>query len=172
MATMQDYSKIETLLEKYYDGASSPEEELILHLALLDLPMEDPLRRELAVLEGLMSTALATPQGKKRWRLKVTRRATGIASVAAAGVLLFWGISRYQHQAGQSYINGEPIAQEEVNRQAQMAFRTLAENLNSGLEAREKAVLQLSATNESLESLWHEATDTYEEEAVPFVLDY
>ena len=48
---------LQELLDRYWEGETTPEEELRLHLLLLGQPKESRYRQELAVIEGMMAEA-------------------------------------------------------------------------------------------------------------------
>ncbi|MFC2270295.1 MAG: hypothetical protein ACFNJO_04930, partial [Porphyromonas endodontalis] len=48
---------LEELLRKYYDGSTSPEEEVSLYISLLEEPEDSPHRPDLIAMEHMMMAA-------------------------------------------------------------------------------------------------------------------
>ena len=49
--------QLEELLRKYYDGSTSPEEEVSLYISLLEEPEDSPYRPDLIAMEHMMMAA-------------------------------------------------------------------------------------------------------------------
>ena len=57
---------LEELLRKYYDGSTSPEEEVSLYISLLEEPEDSPYRPDLIAMEHMMmAAAQLSLQGQK-----------------------------------------------------------------------------------------------------------
>ncbi len=145
--------ELEQLLQRYYAGDTTPEEELLLHLALLDEPEGSPWAKHLRVIESTMAAASHIKSFQTNPRIIRFRRiSVGVASVAATIVALTLAVPRIQHEP--SLRNGEPIAQEEVNKHAQQAFDMLASSLEQGAEQCDFLEAKLDETNTIMEATW------------------
>ncbi len=147
-----------TLLEKYYEGITSPEEELILYLKLLDEPAESPYQKDLKVLEAMMVSAEGVPETKtlekkattlsffsspKRWAI-----AAILPLLLVIGTYLLFNPSLNE----QSFRNSTPIAQEEVNQHANMAFELLNDCFESSSNEYYRASERLHEANGFIEA--------------------
>lgn len=160
---------IDDLLSKYYSGASSPEEEISLYIALLEEPEDSPYKQDLKVLEGLMMVGeilstedalqeSALPQhaiakrGVKRWF--VSKYIWSVAASLALLLVIGTSISLWNDQpeeAQGSWRNAQPIDQEEVNKEALRAFGLLDECLSAGSVHYVKAQSTIEEASDLLE---------------------
>ena len=112
---------IDQLLERYYDGTTTPDEEFVLYLALLQEQPGSPYYADRMLLEATLQRAAtetrsAAPAPTPRWRVWVRKYAVAAAVllIGGVGVSVFqWG--RNSRQAELSLRNGQPIPQEQVN---------------------------------------------------------
>lgn len=157
---------IEQLLERYYDGLSTPDEEFVLYLALLQEEPGSPYYADRMLLEATLQRAAsqtksATPAPTPRWEIWVRKYAVAAAVliVGGVGVSVFqWG--RNSRQAELSLRNGQPIPQEQVNEYTLDAFTKLGD------------CMQLcSEQNEEIGQLFGRLQDSYQSsmEKIPFV---
>lgn len=145
---------LKQLLEKYYDGETSPEEELVLHLALLDEPDNSTSRRHLSVLEGMMAVA---PKARPRhFKLHLGKSFYSVAASFTALLLVAGSFFLFFEKHEPSLLNGEPIAQEEVNRQAEEAFGLLSSCLDASVSQREMFETKIGETDHLLEATWQQ----------------
>lgn len=121
-------NELAALLNKYYDGNTTPDEELLLHLALLDEPENSPFRADLMVIECSMQAAEIAKKPKFKIHFKKILWRT-VASVAACFILLGGGYT-YLRIADPSLKNGKPMSHEEVALQAQQAFEMLSNSFS------------------------------------------
>ena len=121
-AVKAEQRSLDELLARYWEGETTPKEELLLHLALLDQPEDSPYRKDLEVIEEMMAVA---EQVKRQPILFRLRRPIAIAASVTA-LLVGGGYAvTALHKAGQSTLNGEPLYQAEVDAQAERAYRML-----------------------------------------------
>lgn len=157
---------IEQLLERYYDGLSTPDEEFVLYLALLQEEPGSPYYADRMLLEATLQRAAsqtksATPAPTPRWKIWARKYAVAAAVliVGGVGVSVFqWG--RNSRQAELSLRNGQPIPQEQVNEYTLAAFTKLGD------------CMQLcSEQNEEIGQLFGRLQDSYQSslEKIPFV---
>jgi hypothetical protein len=145
---------LQELLDRYWEGETTPEEELRLHLLLLGQPKESRYRQELAVIEGMMAEA----EQLKPKTLKFHLRQYLI--VAASAIILLGGSGYLTHslrKMNQSTINGVPLYQADVNDQAERAYRMLHDCFQESITQREALYQHLNETdnliNASLDQL-------------------
>ena len=157
---------IDQLLERYYDGLSTPDEEFVLYLALLQEEPGSPYYADRMLLEATLQRAAsqmksATPAPTPRWKVWVRKYAAAAAVliVGGVGVSVFqWG--RNSRQAELSLLNGQPIPQEQVNEYTLDAFAKLGD------------CMQLcSEQNEEIDQIFGRLQDSYQSslEKIPFV---
>ena len=157
---------IDQLLERYYDGLSTPDEEFVLYLALLQEEPGSPYYADRMLLEATLQRAAsqtksATPAATPRWKVWVRKYAAAAAVliVGGVGVSVFqWG--RNSRQAELSLLNGQPIPQEQVNEYTLAAFTKLGD------------CMQLcSEQNEEIDQIFDRLQDSYQSslEKIPFV---
>ena len=157
---------IDQLLERYYDGLSTPDEEFVLYLALLQEEPGSPYYADRMLLEATLQRAAsqtkrATPAATPRWKVWVRKYAAAAAVliVGGVGVSVFqWG--RNSRQAELSLRNGQPIPQEQVNEYTLTALTKLGD------------CMQLcSEQNEEIDQLFGRLQDSYQSslEKIPFV---
>lgn len=156
---------IDQLLDAYYRGETTPEEEMDLLILLVENKQDPRYAADCKLLLGALAGVLPTsdstpaaPQARPRWRF-LSRRAG--YSVAAAACLLFFGVGIYRLSLPSSefgpitgpeisYCNGENLSQEEVDRYAQKALYQLVQFVDSHSECEDKvseafSILQRSA---------------------------
>lgn len=147
-----DYQQLEKLLNRYYEGDTTPEEEILLYLALLDEPQDSPLKKDLFVIESMMHVASSmqksTNKPKKIFSKK--RLYLAIASVAAALTIGIVGNLPTTRDTN-SYMNGEPLAQEDVTLHAEKAFGMLANCLKESAHQSDIVETKLKKTGQILD---------------------
>lgn len=157
---------IDQLLERYYDGISTPDEEFVLYLALLQEEPGSPYYADRMLLEATLQRAAsqkkrAMPAPTPRWKVWVRKYAVAAAVliVGGVGVSVFqWG--RNSRQAELSLRNGQPIPQEQVNEYTLAALTKLGD-----------CVELCSEQNEEIDALFGRLQDSYQSslEKIPFV---
>lgn len=135
--TKMSKEQLTALLDKFYDGSTSPEEELVLYLKLLDEPEGSPYQTDLKVLEGLMNgAALVSHETAPSTRrvLHFFPKVRRWAVAAAVPLLIGVGTYNFLHRRGgeTSFLNQRALHQEEVDRHAAMAFSLLDDCLEAG----------------------------------------
>ena len=163
-AVKAEQRSLDELLARYWEGETTPKEELLLHLALLDQPKDSPYRKDLEVIEEMMAVA----EQVKRKPILLRRPIIAIAaSVTALLVGGGYAVSAL-HKAGQSTLNGEPLYQAEVDAQAERAYRMLYDCLQESQSQCNSVYAQLDETddliNESLNKLTTYTTAMYADE--------
>lgn len=157
---------IDQLLERYYDGSTTPDEEFVLYLALLQEEPGSPYYADRMLLEATLQRAATqtqstAPAPTPRWKVWVRKYAVAAAVllIGGVGVSVFqWG--RNSRQAELSLRNGQPIPQEQVNEYALAAFTKLGD------------CMQLcSEQNDEIDELFGRLQDSYQSsmEKIPFV---
>ena len=84
---------LEELLRKYYDGSTSPEEEVSLYISLLEEPEDSPYRPDLIAMEHMMMAAaqLSLAEQKEQATQEVRYKSVGALSRNIFGLpLLPW----------------------------------------------------------------------------------
>lgn len=163
---IQSSHDIDQLLERYYDGLSTPDEEFVLYLALLQEEPGSPYYADRMLLEATLQRAAsqtksATPAATPCWKVWVRKYAAAAAVLIVGGVgvsVLQWG--RNSRQAELSLRNGQPIPQEQVNEYTLTALTKLGD------------CMQLcSEQNEEIDQLFGRLQDSYQNslEKIPFV---
>ena len=157
---------IDLLLERYYDGLSTPDEEFVLYLALLQEEPGSPYYADRMLLEATLQRAAsqaksATPAPTPRWKIWVRKYAAAatVLLIGGVGVSVFqWG--RNSRQAELSLRNGQPIPQEQVNEYTLAALTKLGD-----------CVELCSEQNEQIDQLFGRLQDSYQSsmEKIPFV---
>lgn len=144
---IMDNEQLKEQINRYYAGETSPEEEILLHLALLDEPQDSPLKKHLFVIESMMAVAGAAQQSPSS-RARTLRRTLylSVASVAAALAVLLWVRNPFATPT-HSYLNGVPLSQEEVTQHAEDAFGILASSLEESAYHSEVLEAKLEKTN-------------------------
>lgn len=164
-AVKAEQRSLDELLARYWEGETTPKEELLLHLALLDQPKDSPYRKDLEVIEEMM--AVAEQVKRKPILLRLRRPIAIAASVTALLVGGGYAVSAL-HKAGQSTLNGEPLYQAEVDAQAERAYRMLYDCLQESQSQCNSVYAQLDETddliNESLNKLTTYTTAMYADE--------
>lgn len=164
-AVKAEQRSLDELLALYWEGETTPQEELLLHLALLDQPEDSPYRKDLEVIEEMM--AVAEQVKRKPILLRLRRPIAIAASVTALLVGGGYAVSAL-HKAGQSTLNGEPLYQAEVDAQAERAYRMLYDCLQESQSQCNSVYAQLDETddliNESLNKLTTYTTAMYADE--------
>lgn len=164
-AVKAEQRSLDELLARYWEGETTPKEELLLHLTLLDQPEDSPYRKDLEVIEEMMAVA---EQVKRKPILFRLRRPIAIAASVTA-LLVGGGYAvTALHKAGQSTLNGEPLYQAEVDAQAERAYRMLYDCLQESQSQCSSVYAQLDETddliNESLNKLTTYTTAMYADE--------
>lgn len=158
---------LEELLRKYYDGSTSPEEEVSLYISLLEEPEDSPYRPDLITMEHMMMAAAqlslqgqkeqATQEVKvqKRWRIIPKHIWTAAAALA---LLIAIGTSIWQPstEPNGSWRNTRPIDQEEVDREMARAFGLLDDCLSAGNEHYTKAHSTLEEVSNFLDASYQQ----------------
>ena len=157
---------IDQLLERYYDGLSTPDEEFVLYLALMQEDSGSPYYADRMLLEATLQRAAsqtksATPALTPRWKIWVRKYAAvaAVLLIGGVGVSVFqWG--RNSRQAELSLRNGQPIPQEQVNEYTLAALTKLGD-----------CVELCSEQNEQIDQLFGRLQDSYQSsmEKIPFV---
>lgn len=164
-AVKAEQRSLDELLTRYWEGETTPKEELLLHLALLDQPKDSPYRKDLEVIEEMM--AVAEQVKRKPILLRLRRPIAIAASVTALLVGSGYAVTAL-HKAGQSTLNGEPLYQAEVDAQAERAYRMLYDCLQESQSQCSSVYAQLDETddliNESLNKLTTYTTAIYADE--------
>lgn len=164
-AVKAEQRSLDELLTRYWEGETTPKEELLLHLALLDQPKDSPYRKDLEVIEEMM--AVAEQVKRKPILLRLRRPIAIAASVTALLVGGGYAVTAL-HKAGQSTLNGEPLYQAEVDAQAERAYRMLYDCLQESQSQCSSVYAQLDETddliNESLNKLTIYTTAIYADE--------
>ena len=164
-AVKAEQRSLDELLAHYWEGETTPMEELLLHLALLDQPEDSPYRKDLEVIEEMM--AVAEQVKRKPILLRLRRPIAIAASVTALLVGGGYAVTAL-HKAGQSTLNGEPLYQAEVDAQAERAYRMLYDCLQESQSQCSSVYAQLDETddliNESLNKLTTYTTAMYADE--------
>ncbi len=164
---MTTTSQLEELLRKYYEGATSPEEEVSLYLSLLEEPQDSPYRPDLLAIEQIMMAAAqlslqkqekpATQEVKvqKRWRI-IPKPILTVA--AALALLIAIGTSIWQpaSEPNGSWRNTRPIDQEEVDREMARAFGLLNDCLSAGNAHYTKAHSTLEEVSSLLDASYQQ----------------
>lgn len=159
---------LEKLLERYYEGDTSPQEEILLHLALLDEPLDSPFKKDLFVLEHMMKGAQQISNKKKTEIFLFQKRFyIPLLSVAASVLLLLFFFIPSTKQK-KSYINGVPLAQEEVEKHANEAFDMLFSSIEEGASQCNFLEAKLERTNNILDHSFENMQDPIEDS--PFIL--
>ena len=164
-AVKAEQRSLDELLARYWEGETTPKEELLLHLALLDQPKDSPYLKDLEVIEEMM--AVAEQVKRKSILLRLRRPIAIAASVTALLVGGGYAVTAL-HKAGQSTLNGEPLYQAEVDAQAERAYRMLYDCLQESQSQCSSVYAQLDETddliNESLNKLTTYTTAMYADE--------
>lgn len=164
-AVKAEQRSLDELLARYWEGETTPKEELLLLLALLDQPEDSPYRKDLEVIEEMM--AVAEQVKRKPILLRLRRPIAIAASVTALLVGGGYAVTAL-HKAGQSTLNGEPLYQAEVDAQAERAYRMLYDCLQESQSQCSSVYAQLDETddliNESLNKLTTYTTAMYADE--------
>ena len=157
---------IDQLLERYYDGLSTPDEEFVLYLALLQEEPGSPYYADRLLLEATLQRAAsqtksAAPAPTPCWKVWVRKYAAvaAVLLIGGVGVSVFqWG--RNSRQAELSLLNGQPIPQEQVNEYTLEAFAKLGDCMEL-----------CSEQNEEIDALFGRLQDSYQSsmEKIPFV---
>ena len=164
-AVKAEQRSLDELLARYWEGETTPKEELLLHLTLLDQPEDSPYRKDLEVIEEMMAVA---EQVKRKPILLRLRRPIAIAASVTALLVGGGDAVTALHKAGQSTLNGEPLYQAEVDAQAERAYRMLYDCLQESQSQCNSVYAQLDETddliNESLNKLTTYTTAMYADE--------
>ena len=157
---------IDQLLERYYDGSTTPDEEFVLYLALLQEEPGSPYYADRMLLEATLQRAATQTQSTAsaptpRWKVWVRKYAAvaAVLLIGGVGVSVFqWG--RNSRQAELSLRNGQPIPQEQVNEYTLAALTKLGD-----------CVELCSEQNEQIDQLFGRLQDSYQSsmEKIPFV---
>lgn len=160
---MMTKEKLPHLLDKFYAGASTPDEELLLYLTLLDEPADSIYQADLRVVETLFaeahqlhSKAIALPPLKKAGNRAYMFKKYAVA--AALPLLLTLGAMGIYRSISEerSFRNDTYIAQEEVDRHAQRAFSLLNDCLESGYSSCAKAQSALNDASYFIETSYQQ----------------
>ena len=156
---------LEKLLRKYYDGSTSPEEEVSLYISLLEEPEDSPYRPDLIAMEHMMMAAaqlsLAEQKEQATQEVKVQKRWRIIpkhiwAAAATLALLIAIGTSIWQPEPNGSWRNTRPIDQEEVDREMARAFGLLDDCLSAGNEHYTKAHSTLEEVSNFLDASYQQ----------------
>lgn len=150
---MKDQYSIDQLLARYYDGATTPEEEIVLHLLLLEEGEQGAHATDLAALEAMMgaATQAAKPKVKPigRFLWPALSMAAAFAFAMALSPQLFSPKATPSEEV--SHVNGIPIGQEQVDRHAIEAMHLLETYFTATHEAQIEANQQLQHLNNRLD---------------------
>lgn len=157
---------IEQLLERYYDGLSTPDEEFVLYLALLQEEPSSPYYADRMLLEATLQRAAsqtksAKPAPTPRWKVWVRKYAAAAAVLIVGGVgVSFFQWGRNSRQAELSLRNGQPIPQDQVNEYTLAALSKLGDCMEL-----------CSEQNEEIDQIFGRLQDSYQSsmEKIPFV---
>ncbi len=141
---------IDQLLERYYDGTTSPDEEFVLYLELLKESPQTPHYADRMLLEATLQRAssqtiinegsLLNLQAPSRWQLWIRKYGVAAAVLITGGVglslLSQWG--QDSRQAELSLRNGQPIPQEQVDEYTLAAFSHLSDCVQRCSEQHEE----------------------------------
>lgn len=172
--------QIEQLLHSYYEGQSSPQEELKLYLMLLEEPDNSPYGADRMLLEASWAVGVPNeelfPEKRHKVRgagnLKVLFNsyyrnvAKYVAAAAVVGSVVV-GASLYKNRGAShtgaypltgdvSHVNGNPIEQEEVNRYALQALSTLVHCCEVQAQGTEKIESVLSNVHDNVQRSFYD----------------
>ncbi len=163
-AVKAEQRSLDELLARYWEGETTPKEELLLHLALLDQPKDSPYRKDLEVIEEMMAVAEQVKRKPILLRRPIIAIAASVTALLVGGGYAVTAL----HKAGQSTLNGEPLYQAEVDAQAERAYRMLYDCLQESQSQCNSVYAQLDETddliNESLNKLTTYTTAIYADE--------
>lgn len=163
-AVKAEQRSLDELLTRYWEGETTPKEELLLHLALLDQPKDSPYRKDLEVIEEMMAVAEQVKRKPILLRRPIIAIAASVTALLVGGGYAVTAL----HKAGQSTLNGEPLYQAEVDAQAERAYRMLYDCLQESQSQCNSVYAQLDETddliNESLNKLTTYTTAIYADE--------
>lgn len=168
---MNTKEQLPRLLEKFYSGETSPEEELMLYLHLLDEPSNSIYQADLKVVEMLFIGAQQIQREtllvkrKNKWYSSSTIKKYAIA--AALPLALTLGLIGLLRNPSEelSFRNNTYIAQEEVDIHAERAFSLLNDCLESGYTNYTKAQSAINDASEAIEASYQQLEPLMEHEA-------
>ncbi len=142
---------IHQLLEKFYEGSSSPQEEIDLYLKLLEQPLDSPFQKDLELIEsiGFASEKLhkEKEENKLVFSLIIRQKRWAIAALLplllVIGAFFFFNTSTTEN----SFQNRRALGQEEVDLQAERAFNILNECFDKSGEKYYQASSTLQEAN-------------------------
>ena len=177
---MKSKTDIENLLHRFYQGESTPTEEMALYLALLSEPAESPYAADRALVQaslGLAGRASdAQPQQvtePAKWRILQNGRRSLLKYLAAAVVVLGIGIftltrrstpeqpSATLFTAQGSYINNVPLEDEQAMRIAQRTMHRVAQCYQARERSQEEVTRTINRVQESLQEGFYSRMPEY-----------
>lgn len=143
-------------LERYYSGETTPEEELMLHLALRALPDESPHKKHLLLFEAMLQLPMEEEKPTRKpltlfFGKKVRMAVASVAAIVVLGLAIILPLKKTNYD---SYINGQPIAQEEVDKHLNEVFATFERGVCEGSQQRAFLEAKLVETDELMERTW------------------
>lgn len=145
---------LEMLLTKYYQGESTPQDEIELYLALLEQPPHSPYQVDRIAMERMMWGANRLKQAQRHWVLLfVSKKWWRVASVAIF-VSVTLSIVLWQKNDIEpieySYRNQTPIQQTEVDAEAFRVFELLNNCFSQGNQYSERTYLTFQEASDHL----------------------
>ena len=142
-----DHAELEQLINRYFDGETSLQEEQMLREALADCPWSSELIDEARFTMGYIAThkqhGRRANTSARRYRIAAI--AASVAIVLAVGISTIWHYQPQSDNVCVAYVNGKTIN----NDDAVMAL--IANDLSSMEDASQSMAAQLASIGEALE---------------------